>query len=79
MKLTELDPKLDANETVLVFDCPKCKKHKLRIPIEGKQKWNMTGNNYHDLTLTPSIAHNALDAHGCKSHFFITDGEIRLL
>ena len=82
MKLIELNPHFErrvVDQTTLSFDCPVCKMHRLDIPVGGAG-WDMTGGSftYNDITLMPSIAHDA-PAHNCKSHFFIKNGEIELV
>ena len=92
MKLTELNPKFADSGAVkshLIIDCPICKGHKIAIPINpelpGGQCWTMTGDSFANLNLTPSILHKTAyadwpktEARNCESHFFITDGEIKI-
>ncbi len=83
------DP-IDAHLRSIEFDCPKCLKHRIDIPIlPTKDGWKMTGNNNAELTITPSIAHTCFDSDDtspdgksgriCESHFYITNGEIIML
>jgi len=81
MKLLELNPKFVQSEGVrshLSFDCPVCKNHKIVVPIFSTPKaWSTNGDSFENITLNPSIAHD--NGSGCKSHFFITNGEINLV
>lgn len=88
MRLIELNPKIDNYGGLLLsFDCPKCRAHRLEIPMEPHPKgWKRNGDTLEKLSLTPSIAHENLDADDsafskkplrkCESHFFITKGNI---
>lgn len=95
MKLTELKPRFGQTNGVrshVIFDCPKCGKHKIGVPVvptgEGAY-WNMSGNNFDDLTLSPSIAHltfvyediqkDPTKGEKCDSHFFVRNGNIEML
>lgn len=90
MKLTELDPRWAATNGVrdhVNFLCPVCKQHMIAVPIPPAEgvAWTMTGNNFENLTLRPSILHKTHYADGmeaepryCESHFFITNGQIEL-
>lgn len=66
--------------------------HRIQIRVNDTpigRGWNMTGSTFKDLSLTPSIAHKTEDAdffkdeghipRPCESHFFITNGEIKLV
>ena len=77
MKLTDLNPKsgeTDGKRTHVIFDCPKCRQHRMSIPFEGRVKWEKSGEDFETTMLSPSIAHN--NGEGCESHFFIRNGEI---
>ncbi len=85
MKLIELEPSWHNEGTHVVFNCPKCKAHRIYISLkDGAYVWQKTGETFEDLTLSPSIAHEnhrTLDDGGhevCKSHFFIKNGEIEM-
>lgn len=79
MKLIELNPKYGSEENIrstVIFDCPKCKGHKIAVPIPPHPKaWTITGNSFDNLTLHPSIDHNNGT---CHSHFFVRNGEIQM-
>lgn len=89
MRLIDLKPKweMHGEYTHLAFDCPVCKTHRIEIPVGDHPKaWGMTGDSFQDLTITPSIAHKTHYADSmdeqprlCESHFFITNGEIRIV
>lgn len=66
------------DHTVIEFDCPKCLKHRIEIPPDPYPVgWAMTGSiEENNVTLTPSIAHTAAD--GCKSHFWVRNGDIEM-
>lgn len=83
MKLTDLNPKwtdgVDGTR-YLDFECPalhkvwddsemKCT---ILLPVTNPGSWQAMGENFNELTITPSIWHH------CKKdpHFFITNGEI---
>ncbi len=60
------------------FDCPHCRYERLNVLIRSDNikdtrfVWNMTGNNFSNLTITPSIdASKCGHWHGC-----ITNGEL---
>lgn len=78
MNLAELNPKWEEKDGVnthVSFDCPKCQAHRIIIPIPPTEKaWDMVGDEFSDLSLHPSIAHD--NGVGCRTHFFITNGEI---
>lgn len=87
MKLTELKPKWEMHGEYkhLAFDCPKCRTHRMEIPLPPHPKaWSMTGETFENVTLAPSIAHTNHDAdfdgkgRRCDSHFFIRNGEIQM-
>lgn len=81
MKLTDLNPKFGKERderTRLIFDCPKCKGHRIAVPIAGKEPPIWQSENLEDFsktTLSPSIDHDA-PSWNCRSHFFIRNGEI---
>lgn len=91
MKLTELSPRWAATNGVrdhVNFLCPTCKQHMIAVPIPPATGvvWNMTGDSFENLTLTPSILHKTYYADGmakpprfCETHFFITNGEIQIV
>lgn len=91
MKLTELNPnwaRKDLSErTAVSLDCPVCKAHKIIVPFKGEQPiWTLEGDDFSNLTMRPSVAHETHYADGmgsdprlCKSHFYITNGEIEIL
>lgn len=88
MKLTDLAPAwhgvYDSGPNAIAsFLCPVCRKHRIDIPITptrdsaplyGPVQWQRTGDDFTALTLSPSIAHDS--GAGCKSHFFVREGEI---
>ena len=79
MKLAELGPKYgstDGVRTHIIFDCPKCKEHRIAVPFVGEKAWGHSGVDFESTTLSPSIAHN--NGVGCQSHFFIRNGEIEM-
>jgi Family of unknown function (DUF6527) len=65
MRLTDLEARFvnDQNEgLMLVLLCPKCKEHKVRIPVivTAKQggeggRWSITSLDLASLTVTPSV------------------------
>jgi hypothetical protein len=78
MRLAELNPRYgstNGEQTHIIFTCPKCKQHEMAIPFAGEQKWEKTGDDFTNMTLSPSILYKA-PAHNCESHFFIRNGEI---
>jgi len=80
MKLTELNPKIEKHGEYehLAFDCPKCQKHRIEIPLPPHPKaWGFQGNSFDNYTLNPSIAHKSHT--DCDSHFFIQGGEIKMV
>lgn len=71
--------------THLTFECPKCRKHRIAVPIPPSDKaWHMTGSTLEDVTLNPSIKHLNQDSDPdevgvtCESHFFIVSGKIEM-
>jgi len=78
IKLKNLNPSFfcikDGRYDRLEFDCPACGEHRISIPLTGKIKWKMDGHNFTDIILSPSISHD--NGSGCKTHFFIKNGEI---
>jgi hypothetical protein len=77
MKLIELKPKYGSSEGVrthIMFDCPKCRAHRIAVPIVGDPKWEHSGNDFETTTLSPSVLHEYPPI--CESHFFVTNGEI---
>jgi hypothetical protein len=40
-------------------------------------RWEFSGTDFHDLTLTAGSSSIFLHAAKCQAHFFITNGEIR--
>ncbi len=77
MILQKLNPKYTqakGERTHITLDCPLCQKHKIAIPIKGRVKWDIEGEDFDDITLSPSILHD--NGIGCKSHFFIKKGKI---
>ncbi len=80
MKIIELNPKYgetDGVQTHIIFDCPVCKEHRVSIPFRGAKKWDKTGVDFESTTLSPSIAHD--NGRGCKGHYFIQNGEIKIV
>lgn len=82
MKLKDLDPRYGEERTgerdKLIFDCPKCKAHRIAVPIlTHPRAWQLTGNqdDFDSITIAPSIDHDA-PGYKCHSHFFIQAGEI---
>ena len=90
MKLTELKPRLAANGSILIFDCPGCRGHKIRVAISppmgaGVEKpptidgapapvWQRSGDSFENLTLAPSI-----DVDGCCNwHGYVQNGKAML-
>lgn len=83
MKLIELNPKYGSSDGVqdhIIFDCPKCKAHKISIPIPPATGcvWQKTGDSFENITLSPSIWHNKGGSCPgiCDIHFWIRNGEI---
>lgn len=77
MILNDLKPEWEkrGDGTYLAFDCPKCKGHRISIPVPPTPKaWDIVGKDFAELSTWPSIAHD--NGQGCKSHFFIKGGEI---
>ncbi len=76
MILAELDPVINANN-VLIFDCPNCRDHRIRVPLSptgkklegGPLGWGYTGD-LSNLTLDPSV--NAGCWHGHIENGVIT-------
>lgn len=72
MTLIELNPRTEGN--ALEFDCPKCKNHRVLIPLVGnknsKRTWSMYGD-FLNAELRPSIS---IDC--CL--FTVNNGEVRL-
>lgn len=80
MKLKELNPKYgttDGVRTHIIFDCPKCRGHRIAIPFAGEKRWEHSGEDFESTTLSPSIDHDYSPI--CHSHFFIKNGEIEML
>lgn len=87
MRLTDLKPEWEHDNTYLVFICPTCARKEdgrgdcwIMIPVKqvegGPKPWSWNGEkNFEKITITPSIWHH------CKTdpHFFITEGEIKLV
>lgn len=87
MRLTDLNPKYGqhvGNRDTLIFDCPKCKAHRITVPIPpAENAWQLTGDCFENLSLLPSIDHTTEYADGiaddprhCNWHGFVTDGKI---
>lgn len=80
LKLIDLKPNFEKHGeyTHLAFDCPVCKEHRIVIPVKDHPKaWGMSGETFDELSITPSIAHTS--STGCVSHFFVTNGNIRIV
>lgn len=72
------------------FLCPKCFRNFPRnvhqvicwspsVPGEvrpGPGRWEMSGSNFHDLSLTAKSSSVRVTS-GCRAHFFVQNGEIR--
>ena len=92
MRLSEFNPEFlvfNGDICYLAFDCPKCKKHRMEIPIRQAPKaWKSSGSNFEDFSLYPSVAHTTYDADDnsadgksgrmCYSHFFVTNGNVTM-
>lgn len=93
MKLTELKPEWSDEKTHLKFACPTCGGNQLYIPVAKidpeDRPWTMTGDNFENITLSPSIdfrhydpgkprSTDPNDTTNCHAHFFIRNGEIQL-
>jgi len=87
MKLTELSPRWASSNGVrdhVNFLCPICRQHMIAVPFAGPPPlWTISGDNFENLTLAPSILHRTHYADGmnqpprfCESHFWIRSGEI---
>ncbi len=83
--IRDLNPKLRNDE--LIFLCPACRKHEIRVHVrrspageaDGIRYWQMTGSFFDmDITVTPSIGTENLvgRARNCGWHGFITNGEV---
>lgn len=94
MRLVDLKPEWEHNNSYLTFMCPKCTPENpekriaqnncfTMIPIQGKVDpalepiaWDWNGEtDFEKVTLTPSIFHHCAS----EAHFFITDGEIKIV
>lgn len=83
MRLIELKPEWEHAQSYLYFTCPTCPAERgcrIMIPTKVTQHeqkpWNWNGEtDFEKVTITPSIWHH------CPSdpHFFITDGEVKLV
>lgn len=83
MRLTDLEPKFnnDSHEgLILIFLCPKCRGHGLRVPVivthvqgPASGRWAITSLDLASLSCSPSIQHTD---NGCQFHFTITGGQI---
>lgn len=62
----------------LCFDCPKCKTHRLGIPVDGPKAWQLTARTsleeifkkepaWNDITISPSIEHETHYADGLQN------------
>ena len=70
MKFIDLNPV--EKENVIVFTCPLCGKHRIRLP--KNTKWQILGKiTDSDFTVTPSLSAEV----DCFFHFSITNGEIK--
>lgn len=95
MRLTELNPEWSEGKKYLRFGCPNCRSvnaGRLDIqvaPVDGDDRhWHMTGDNFENVTLSPSIdfrhynpgkpvSTDPMDSTNCRAHFFIRNGEIQ--
>ncbi len=68
------EPKPLIEKSALDFDCPCGCKARICVPVVAgwHHKWNLSGDNFDNLSLTPSIQRTS----GCQSHFHVTNGEI---
>lgn len=91
MKLTDLKPEWGDDKMRIEFDCPRCRSvncARVDIPVvkeyQKRPSWDMTGDSFENLTLRPSVDfthHNPAIGPGanCNAHFFITEGEVRMV
>lgn len=50
--LLDYNPKFIGNKLGIIFTCPACKDHKIRITFD---RWTFTGSDFTNITLSPSI------------------------
>lgn len=59
-----------------MLDCPKCRAHKIRIPIgPGPCKWRASTDDLATVSIFPSVQFTS--DKGCQFHFVITNGEVQ--
>lgn len=84
MKLTDLHPEwreLPPGNKYLYFDCPTCPdRHREMIAVDNthfpNQTWHSAGDaDFGRLTIKPSLQQHC----GTSPHYFITDGEIKMV
>lgn len=72
----------------IMFNCPKCQAHSIicwQLHVDENLdpkpgRWIFQGNNYEDLTLRRVISSSVLlTGTGCGAHFFVENGEVRLV
>lgn len=75
MRLIELNPRIAGRS--INFDCPKCKTHRVMLPLVGNTNAKRTWSIYNEddmnkVELRPSIREECC-------HFTVNNGEVRLV